>query len=50
MSNDLQEPKYPAAIVGDNDVIECYAVNKWYGDYHALRDVTMSVKEREVWW
>ncbi len=48
MSNDLQEPKYPAAIVGDNDVIECYAVNKWYGDYHALRDVTMSVKEREV--
>ncbi|TVR23757.1 MAG: amino acid ABC transporter ATP-binding protein [Anaerolineaceae bacterium] len=34
--------------IGDNDVIQCISVNKWYGDYHALRDINISVKEREV--
>ncbi len=34
--------------IGSNDIIEIKNVNKWYGEYHALRDVTMSVKEREV--
>jgi general L-amino acid transport system ATP-binding protein len=47
MSNDKHETMNPT-IIGENDVIQCHAVNKWYGDYHALRDVTMSVKEREV--
>lgn len=32
----------------DRDIIECINVNKWFGNYHALRDVTMSVQEQEV--
>ena len=29
-------------------IIVCREVNKWYGDYHALRDVTLSVAPGEV--
>jgi general L-amino acid transport system ATP-binding protein len=29
-------------------MIICENVNKWYGDYHALRDVSLEVAEREV--
>ncbi|GAB4530488.1 MAG: amino acid ABC transporter ATP-binding protein [Anaerolineae bacterium] len=39
---------YRAEHIGDYDIIECVNVNKWYGDYHALRDVNLTVKEREV--
>lgn len=34
--------------LGSDDIIVCRNVNKWYGDYHALRDVSLSVKKREV--
>jgi general L-amino acid transport system ATP-binding protein len=34
--------------IGKNSIIECINVNKWFGNYHALRDVSMRVKEREV--
>ncbi len=34
--------------IGENDIIQCIGLNKWYGDYHALRDINMGVKEREV--
>jgi len=30
------------------DMIVCDGVNKWYGDFQALKDVTATVKEREV--
>jgi len=30
------------------DIIVCDAVNKWYGDFHALKNITASIKEREV--
>lgn len=29
-------------------IIECRNVNKWYGDFHVLKDVNLKVKEREV--
>jgi general L-amino acid transport system ATP-binding protein len=29
-------------------IISVQGVHKWYGDYHALRDVNMEVKKREV--
>ena len=29
-------------------IIECDDVNKWYGDFHVLKDVSMAVREREV--
>jgi ABC-type histidine transport system ATPase subunit len=32
----------------DNNVIICNDVHKWYGEYHALRGVTTTVKEGEV--
>ncbi|MFW5748109.1 MAG: amino acid ABC transporter ATP-binding protein [Chloroflexota bacterium] len=34
--------------IGEFEIIQCMGVNKWYGEYHALRDIDMSVKEREV--
>ncbi len=30
------------------DIIACEGVNKWYGDFQALKDVTMRVKKGEV--
>ena len=30
------------------DIIVCKGVKKWFGDFQALRGITMSVKEREV--
>ncbi|MBX0326639.1 amino acid ABC transporter ATP-binding protein [Oscillochloris sp. ZM17-4] len=30
------------------DIIICENVNKWYGEYHALREVTTTVKKGEV--
>ncbi|MEM6282233.1 MAG: amino acid ABC transporter ATP-binding protein [Chloroflexota bacterium] len=33
--------------LGDH-VIECVNVNKWYGDFHVLKDVNLKVREREV--
>jgi general L-amino acid transport system ATP-binding protein len=32
----------------NEQIIVCQDVNKWFGDFHALRDVSMSVKKREV--
>ncbi len=34
--------------IGEENIIICEDVNKWYSEYHALRDVNMTVKEREV--
>lgn len=31
-----------------NDIIICEDVHKWYGDFHALKGITTSVKEGEV--
>lgn len=29
-------------------IIECVDVNKWYGEFHVLKDINLSVREREV--
>jgi general L-amino acid transport system ATP-binding protein len=29
-------------------IIECQDVNKWYGEFHVLKDINVKVKEREV--
>ena len=39
-------PTIPAAPAGD-PLIVMEAVNKWYGTYHALRDVNLSVGRGE---
>ncbi|CAN5620577.1 amino acid ABC transporter ATP-binding protein [soil metagenome] len=31
-----------------NDIIVCRNVNKWYGEYHALRDFSLTVQRKEV--
>jgi general L-amino acid transport system ATP-binding protein len=37
----------PARIPGNGPVIAMRCVNKWYGDYHALRDVDLDVRSGE---
>jgi general L-amino acid transport system ATP-binding protein len=32
----------------NEEIIVCEAVNKWYGEFHALRDVSLRVKRGEV--
>jgi general L-amino acid transport system ATP-binding protein len=34
--------------VSNEDIIVCEGVNKWYGEFHALRDVSLKVKKGEV--
>ncbi|MDQ3250528.1 MAG: ATP-binding cassette domain-containing protein, partial [Chloroflexota bacterium] len=29
-------------------MIVCHNVNKWYGEFHALRDFSLTVKPKEV--
>ena len=36
-TNEMQEP-----------IIVCNGVNKWYGDFHVLRDVTVNIAPKEV--
>ena len=31
-----------------NTIIECINVNKWFGNYHVLRDINLRVSEQEV--
>jgi general L-amino acid transport system ATP-binding protein len=35
-------------LVGDYTIIQCVDMNKWYGEFHALKDINLEVKEREV--
>ena len=35
-------------LVQTDDIIVCRNVNKWYGEYHALRDFSLTVKRQEV--
>ena len=37
-----------ATLTKMEDVIVAQNINKWYGDYHALRDVSLTVKAGEV--
>ena len=41
-----QEQKFNGT--GDTPIIQCIDMNKWYGDFHALKDINMTVQEREV--
>jgi general L-amino acid transport system ATP-binding protein len=34
--------------LGENAIIECINMNKWYGEFHVLKDIDLEVKEREV--
>jgi general L-amino acid transport system ATP-binding protein len=34
--------------VENSDIIVMQQVNKWYGEYHALRDINLTVKRKEV--
>ncbi len=35
-------------LSGAKDMIVCEKVNKWFGDFHVLRDITATIKETEV--
>ena len=33
--------------VSDETIIQVTNMNKWYGDFHVLRDINLEVKKRE---
>ena len=41
-----EKPQYTG--IGEYKIIECINMNKWYGEFHALKDINLEVKEREV--
>jgi general L-amino acid transport system ATP-binding protein len=41
-----EKPQY--TDLGGHTIIECVDMNKWYGEFHALKDINLEVKEREV--
>jgi len=43
MSEQIQQ-----AVLQDDPIITVRNINKWYGEFHALRDVTLEVQPREV--
>lgn len=46
MIEEKEKPKNDR--IGDEAVIEIRDMNKWYGDFHVLKDINVEVKEREV--
>jgi len=38
----------PSRLAGNKDMIVCRGVNKWFGDFQALKGVTATIKEQEV--
>lgn len=42
------EQAKPGAIAGDEPIIICNNLNKWFGEFHVLRDVSVDVAPREV--
>jgi len=46
MFKGLEKQKHNS--IGEDSVIVCRDMNKWFGDFHVLKDINMEVKEREV--
>ena len=49
----MSTPTVPAPVradapVGGERIIEIEALNKWFGDFHVLRDISMSINKGEV--
>ena len=42
------EPLSPIqSSMGEDDLIQIIAMHKWYGEFHVLKDINLSVKARE---
>ncbi len=46
MIDELEKEKNSG--VGENAIIEIRDMNKWYGEFHVLKDINITVPEREV--
>lgn len=43
-----EEEKAKNSGIGENAIIEIRDMNKWYGEFHVLKDINITVPEREV--
>ncbi len=43
----MDDPKRPVASTGE-EIVSLKDVGVWYGDYHALRGVSMSMRRNEI--
>ncbi len=47
--SELQEtPRATSVLADEEPIIICREVNKWFGDFHVLRDVSVDVQPQEV--
>ncbi len=46
MFDTKEKQKYEG--IGSDSIIEIVGMNKWFGDFHVLKDINLHVKEREV--
>ena len=46
---DLSEESFSPieSSMGEEDLIQIVAMHKWYGEFHVLKDINLSVKARE---
>ncbi len=48
MSDQVEMTQEYSKRLGDDYIVVCNEVNKWYGEFHVLKDINMQVREREV--
>jgi general L-amino acid transport system ATP-binding protein len=48
MTDQMTETQSEAVIANDEPIIICRDVNKWFGEFHVLRDISVEVAPQEV--
>ncbi len=48
MSEQAEKQRISSALMDEEPIIRCISVNKWFGEFHVLRDVSVDVQPQEV--
>ena len=48
MTDQMTDEQTQAMLADDEPIIICRDVNKWFGEFHVLRDVSVEVAPQEV--
>ena len=48
MNEQVEKQRITSALMDEEPIIRCINVNKWFGEFHVLRDVSVDVQPQEV--